>query len=391
MFLFLWLVLLGYVVPDGRSLSPRWRRWVIAGLVGVAAFLVGSAGDAEGFRAAHHGTAPPLPWLPAAVSVPLGVVGLVLTVLLFFGAVFAVGVRLHRSSGDVRLQLLWLVWGSISLPLALVLAWIAHFVFGDNAVLVDVALTSAGTALPATIGIAILRHRLFDIQVVLSRTLTYGVLVAAVVGLYGLLLLGANRLLGDSAAGGLLAVGVVAVTVQPAVAMMRRRIERWVYGYRSDPALALRRLGAKVESADPLHVIEILSTSIAEALKVDRVRVEVPGDPVADATRSTRVPLVNRGDRVAIWSSMCRQVAAGRPQIPRYWATSPGMPRSPSERPSSPETCRFPERGSSLPARRNANGCAATSMTDWDQPWLRSCSSFRPHNRAVRKLSVTTC
>ena len=55
---------------------------------------------------------------------------------------------------------------------------------------------------------------------------------------------------------------------------MRRRIERWVYGYRSDPAAALRRLGASLESADPLHVVETITASVADALKVDRVWVE---------------------------------------------------------------------------------------------------------------------
>src|SRR3954454_18066068 len=49
-FVFLWLVLAAYVVPDGHTLSPRRSRWVQLGLVGVVLFLVGSAGDVEEFR-----------------------------------------------------------------------------------------------------------------------------------------------------------------------------------------------------------------------------------------------------------------------------------------------------------------------------------------------------
>jgi signal transduction histidine kinase len=308
-FLFLWLVLVAYVVPDGHSLSPRWRRWVQLGLVGVVAFLVGSAGDSESFRNEHHGAEPPLAWLPAPVSGVLGVTGLLLTVLLFFGAAFAVRARLRRSSGDLRLQLLWLVWGATSLPFALVLAWVGHFLLDDGPVVVDVALTLAGVALPVTIGIAILRHRLFDIQLVLSRTLTYGVLVVAVVALYALLLFAADHFLGDSTAGGLLAVGIVAVAVQPAYAFLRRRIEQWVYGYRSDPAVALRRLGARVETADPLHVVDTITASVAEALKVDRAWVEAPGEQTSDDPRTTRVPLVHRGDRIG---DLAVEVPAGR-------------------------------------------------------------------------------
>lgn len=297
-FLFLWLVLIAYLVPDGHSLSPGWRRWMLCGLAGVAAFLVGAAGDADGFRKAHHGTDPPVAWLPAPVAGTLGLIGLLFTVLLFFGAVLAVRARLRQSSGDTRLQLLWLVWGATSLPLALVLAWVGHFALDDNPWVVDLALGLAGTALPVTIGIAILRYQLFDIRLVLSRTLTYGVLVTAVVAVYVLLLVGAQRLLGASAPGGVLAVALVAVVVQPAYSTVRRRIERWVYGYRSDPDVALRRLGASLESADPLHVVEAIAASVGDALRVDRVWVAAPGALVPHDPRTLRVPLIHRDELI---------------------------------------------------------------------------------------------
>ena len=290
-FLFLWLVLIAYLLPDGHTLSVGWRRWMLTGLGGVAAFLVGATGDADGFREAHNGTDPPLAWLPSPVGGVLGVIGLVLTVLLFFGAVFAVRARLGRSSGQTRLQLLWLVWGATSLPLALVLIWVGHFVLRDNAVVIDLALVLAGAALPITIGIAILRYQLFDIELVLSRTLTYGVLLVGVVAVYALSLAVADRLVGDSALGGAITVAVVAVAMQPAYAAVRRRIERWVYGYRSEPATALRRLGASLESADPLHVIEAITASVRDALKVDRVWVAAPGSEQGHDPRVMRRPL----------------------------------------------------------------------------------------------------
>jgi len=313
-FLFLWLVLIAYLLPDGHSLSPAWGRWMVCGLVGVVLFLVGSAGDAHGFRETHHGSDPPLAWLPAPLAGALGVIGLVLTVLLFFGAAFAVRARLRRSSGDDRLQLLWLVWGATSLPLALVLAWVGHFALDDNAVVVGLALALVGAALPVTIGIAILRYQLFDIQLVLSRTLTYGVLITAVVAVYALLLLGAQRLLGGSgASGGVVAVALVAVGVHPAYSVVRRRIERWVYGYRSEPAVALRRLGASLESADPLHVVETITASVRDALKVDRVWVAAADagadGPVALVPEEVRVPLVHRDERIG---DLVVEVPAGR-------------------------------------------------------------------------------
>ena len=196
-FLFLWLVLIAYLLPDGHTLSPGWRRWMLVGLVGVAAFLVGAAGDAErvpggprrrrpaAVLAAGTGLRPSSAWsawcspcccssAPCSRSAP-GCAGPPATP----------GCSCCGWSGERP-----------ACPLALVLAWVGHFVLDDNRCVVDVALALAGVALPVTIGIAILRHRLFDIQLVLSRTLTYGVLVGAVVALYALLLFGAERLLG---------------------------------------------------------------------------------------------------------------------------------------------------------------------------------------------------
>ena len=150
-FLFLWLVLVAYLVPDGHSASPGWRRFMLVGLAGVAAFLVGSAGDATGFREAHGGTDPPLTWLPTPVSAVLGVVGLLLTLMLFVGSVLAVRSRLRRSSGRARLQLLWLVWGATSLPLALALVWVGHFTLRDNPWVVSLAIALPGIAVPVSL------------------------------------------------------------------------------------------------------------------------------------------------------------------------------------------------------------------------------------------------
>ncbi|GAB3786066.1 sensor histidine kinase [Nocardioides ungokensis] len=295
-FLFLWLVLIAYLLPDGYPLSDRWRRWVLTGLLGAVLFLVGAAGDRSGFRQEHGGRAPPLAWLPPLVSGLLGSIGLALVVALFFGSAVAIRSRLRGSAGEVRVQLLWLVWGSLAVPIGLLVVWANHFVLGDHGWLTDLTLTLVGVWLPVTIAIAILRHRLFDIQVVLSRTLTYGSLVVGVVALYALLLLVAERLGGNSSAGGLVAVAVVAVAVQPAYSWLRQRVERWVYGYRSEPNRALRLLADRADAAGPESLGAAVTEAVAEALHVDRVRV-VTGDEDADAC-VVRTPLVHRGEQL---------------------------------------------------------------------------------------------
>ena len=308
-FLFLWLVLIAYLLPTGRMASKCWRRGVRVGLVCVVVFQVGAAGDRAMFAGAHDSHPLPLPWLPEPVSGVLGVIGLLLVVLLVFGSFVCLWLRLRSSKGEDRVRLLWPVWGSLSVPSVLVFAWANHFLLGDHELPFIIALALLGVAVPATIAISVLRHRLFDIELVLSRTLTYAALTLLVVGSYAVLLTLADRVFGNRSAGGLVAIGLVAVLVHPSYAWLRRGIERRVYGYRSDPAIALRRLGAGVESSDPLHVVDTITRSVAEALKIDDVWVEFTGQVPRDDDQVVRVPLVHRGERVG---DLVAHVPSGR-------------------------------------------------------------------------------
>ena len=297
-FMFLWLVLIAYLLPTGHTASLRWRRWVIIGLVGVVMFQIGAAGDRTMFVEVHDGQPPPLQWLPETVSGVIGVVGLVLVALLVFGSFVHVWLRLRSATGEDRLRLLWPVWGSLSLPGVLAFGWANHFLLGDRELPFIIALALLSVALPATMAISVLRHRLFDIELVLTRTLTYAALTILVVGAYATLLTLADRLFGHRSVGGLVAVALVAVLVHPTYAWLRRGIERRVYGYRSDPAVALRRLGAGVESSDPLHVVEAITRSAGEALKIRDVWVDFAIQDPDDDEQMVRVPLVHRGERV---------------------------------------------------------------------------------------------
>lgn len=296
-FLFVFVALIAYLLPDGRAGSSRWRAWIGVGLVGVVLFWAGAAGDADGFRRAHGGADPPVTWLPQRVAGILGAAGLVLCIAFVFGSVAAVRWRLARSDHDGRLQLLWVAWGALSIPIALLVEWANHFLLGEQEWISSAGLVLACVALPVTIAVAGLRHRMFDIELVLSRSVTYLALTAAVTGVYGLTLLGAQRLFGGTASAGLVAVAIVAVASHPAHVLLRRRVERWVYGYRSDPAIAMRRLADAVEASDPLRVVESITSSVADALKVEHVRIHTRH---ADgAANEVRVPLMQQGEWIA--------------------------------------------------------------------------------------------
>ena len=131
-------MLIAYLVPDGRPLSRRCGSG--CGSASAAfLFLVGAAGDASAFRQEHDGQAPPLRCLPEPLSDLIGLIGLVLVVLLFFGSTFAVRSRLKGATGETRLQLLWLVWGALAVPLGLLVAWTNHLLLGDRDWLTDAA------------------------------------------------------------------------------------------------------------------------------------------------------------------------------------------------------------------------------------------------------------
>ena len=331
--LYVFIALIGYVFPDGHIPSPFWRRYVAACLTGHLLFIVFAALDTGDFRATHPGVTPPI---EVSVDVPtwLQVAGLVLSLgsvpALLVGAVVCAARRLKRSEGEERRQLLWFTWASLSIPAGLSLCWVDAWLTGSNGgVPTLLGVLISGTVLPVAIGIALFRSRLFDIELVLSRTVTYGVLSLLVAGTYAGVLVAGRALVGGEDAAGLAAVGVVAVAILPVHARLRRWVERWVYGDRSDPTVALRRLSDRLAAtAGPEDVVRTVADTVAEALRVDRVTVEVDragepagaGDPTDGASAEPPagpgrvvVPLLHQEERLG---RLVVDVPPGRPFTP---------------------------------------------------------------------------
>jgi signal transduction histidine kinase len=296
--LYVCIMLVAYVFPNGHFLSDRWRRWVYICLGSYVAFFVSATFDLAHLDGALRHVAPPLGHGPHAVLLPLGIFGLAMIMASLVGAVVCARARLKRSSGDERRQMLWFTWTALSIPGGLALCWLDVLVSGRD-VLTLLGVTMVSSVLPVGIGIAILRSRLFDIEVVLSRTLTYGGLTALVIGVYAAVLFGVGAALDNRGAAGFIAVVVVAVAIQPVQARLRRRVDHWVYGDRSDPYAALRRLSDRLEAtADPAQALRIVTTSVAEALRVDDVRVALDGDTAPSVPDEVRVPLVHQHTRL---------------------------------------------------------------------------------------------
>jgi hypothetical protein len=165
--------------PDGRLISPRWR-WVLGSALFVSVFLtIQSAllpGDPRG-----SGLVNPLgvEALEPVLDLSDPIMFAPYFAVLFASAVSLV-VRFRRSAGVERQQIKWLAYTVSVIPV-----WfLVNPVIVDNPFLVGAidALLFAGV--PVATAIAILRFRLYDIDVVINRTLVYGVLTATLAGVY---------------------------------------------------------------------------------------------------------------------------------------------------------------------------------------------------------------
>ena len=164
-------------------------------------------------------------------------------------------------------------------------------------------------ALPTAIGISVLRYRLYDIDLVINRTLVYVTLTAGVVGVYVFVVgyLGAVFRTGGNLGISLVATGIVAVLFVPLRDRLQRAVNRLMYGERDEPYAVVSRLGERLESTlAPDAVLPAIATTVREALKLPYAAIALPrdgdfevaaasGQPTADPLR---LPLSYQGETV---------------------------------------------------------------------------------------------
>ena len=133
-----------------------------------------------------------------------------------------------------------------------------------------------GLFIPLSIGIAILRYRLWDIDVIINRTLVYGALTASIVGIYVLLVASLGTLL--RAQGNLLisllATGLIAVLFQPLRLRLQQGVNRLMYGERDNPYHVISRLGQRLETTLASEaVLPLIVETVAQTLKLPYVAI----------------------------------------------------------------------------------------------------------------------
>jgi hypothetical protein len=224
-----WICCASFVMlltPTGRLPSSRWRRWAGVTMAAAVVWLLASVVYPQPLYPEYPEVGNPLavPGLPQGLlEVVQPAAGVVVLVSLVVAAVSLLG-RFRRAHGTERQQLRWLAWGAALAAVALVAA-IASLALDSEVDLLNVALGICAAVLPLATGAAILRYRLYDIDRIISRTLTYGLLTLLLALGYAAVVLGLGRLLPQ---GSSLVVAAATLAVAAAFQPARRRVQQLV-------------------------------------------------------------------------------------------------------------------------------------------------------------------
>ena len=299
--------------PDGHLPSPRWRPvgWA-AGLSLLALMLA---------LAAHPG--PMADWavrpnsfgIVGAESIldTLITVGSGLLAFSIFGSMAAVVVRFRRSRGVERARMKWLVYAAAVILIAGIFTvplWLSGNLAEPLVLELSIVLTNLMTlGIAVAVTVAIVGYRLYDIDIIINRTLVYGVMTGVVFLIYALVV-GAAGVLFQSQGSwllALLATGLVAILFQPIRDRLQRNVNRLLYGQRDEPFAVLAQLGQRLEqTVTPDTVYPTIVETVAQTLRLPYVALDVwtgeafltaeaTGRPVTDPII---LPLTNVGEVV---------------------------------------------------------------------------------------------
>lgn len=257
------IALLLVTFPDGRLPSRRWR-WLVVGL-GIALLKV-AVGQVASPVSQSPGVPPSALANPALARLIEPLNSFDLNGLFFLAAASALVFRYRAGPMTVREQVKWFCLGVAAFIACAVGGGVADGIFhrGD----LQGYLQSAGMlALAAGIGIAIVRHRLYDVDLVISRSLAYGILALLVAVVYVGLVVGVGALVGRTGGSNLvlsiLATAVVALAFNPLRVRLQTAANKLVYGRRQSPYESLT--GFTRGLADGYNADDVL-LRMAEAL-----------------------------------------------------------------------------------------------------------------------------
>ncbi|MGN6162505.1 MAG: sensor histidine kinase [Marmoricola sp.] len=256
--------------PSGRPLSPRWRKIIVIGAIAGVGFVLMTGLDPTSSRfdgthlVPHWGA-----WSHyQAISGVWASVG-ILNVASPFAVLVSLGQRYRRGDEADRRQLLWVAFAVLAVIIVAVPVVVLH---RGSALLIG-----AIALVPAAVLIAVLRHNLLDIRVVVSRTLSWGLLTAILLVCYLLAVSVLGHLL-IGRADALVAAAALALAVNPLRQRIQAQIDRLLFGDRSNPLKVLSRVAPVLGVEDGFNE---LAAAIATSLQLPYVAIRAEGRDLA--------------------------------------------------------------------------------------------------------------
>ncbi|MGA7989331.1 MAG: sensor histidine kinase [Candidatus Dormiibacterota bacterium] len=246
------------LIPDGRLPSYRWRP--VIPIAVVTTLLLVIAVGALGSSPLDGPDNQPQLANPLAVEAlvalqgPLGYLWFVGMVILLVGGAAPL-VRLRRARGEEREQLKWIAYVVVTTVVATLVVVGVSLVAPQASVVTNNALLAINISgfavgLPVAIGIAVFKYRLYDIDIIISRTIVYGSLAVFITAVYVGIAVGIGALVGGGGKPNLalsvVATAIVAIGFQPVRERVQKVANRLVYGKRATPYEVLSEFSGQV-------------------------------------------------------------------------------------------------------------------------------------------------
>ncbi len=280
------------IAPDGHLASRRWRWAAIASVTGLASYTASILTVSPGAFEFGDGVE------VSAITGTLSSAGIVIVAGALVASAVSLSLRLRRGRDETRRQLLWIAAAASALAVGFVWLLAVQIVRGgEQTFLAAIPLFAAYLAFPVAVAVAVLRHRLFDIDLIVNRALVVALAAALVAVGYVSVVVVVGAAVGGGTGGfwpSLLATALVAMAFQPLRRRVVRVADRLAFGAAAAPYEALadfsRRLG---DSPDPAALLPAVAEAAAGAVSARRtvVRLSLPG----------------AADRVATWPSRTAQ------------------------------------------------------------------------------------
>ncbi|MGH9198860.1 MAG: hypothetical protein ACRD1T_24425, partial [Acidimicrobiia bacterium] len=257
--------------PTGRLMSRRWRPVLWGGFLALALAILSNA----------FAVTEPIPGIQNPYAMPrlsplwkiLQDITVPVLIFSLVGAIASLVVRFRRSRDVERQQMKWFIFAGALAP--------APFVaYEINETVSEFLLPLIAILFPIAVGIAILRYRLYDIDVVINKTLVFGALAAFITLIYVGVVVGIGALIGSgdepNLGLSLAATALVAVAFQPLRERIQRLANRVVYGQRLSPYEAVTNFSHRMaESISFEQILPSIGQAAAGAVGGERAKVKL--------------------------------------------------------------------------------------------------------------------